>query len=84
MPPTACLNTPLVPNVTSLICPLFKWLSFSFIVSGHVTLYEPHVHLIILNHIDPNSTTDVLLKAHEYTSFCTEKNIRICPEKSNL
>lgn len=43
-------------------------------------LYEPHVHLIILNHIDPNS----MLKAHEHTSFCTEKNTKICQEKSNL
>lgn len=84
MPPIACLNTPLVPNVTSLVYPLFRWLSLSFTVSGHVPLYEPPVHLVILNHIDPNSMRDILLKAHEQTSFCTEKNIKICQEKSNL
>lgn len=72
MPPIACLNTPLVPNVTSLIYPLFKWLSLSFTVLGHVPLYEPPARVIILNHIDPNSVSDVLLKAREETSFCTE------------
>lgn len=82
MPLIACLNTPLVPNVTSLICPLFKWLSLSFTVSGHVPLYEPPVYLVILNHTDPNSMRDMLLKAHEQTSFHTEK--KICQEKSNL
>lgn len=84
MPPIACLNTPLVPNLTSLIYPLFKWLSLSFTVSGHVPFYKLHVHLIILNHIHPNSMRDVLLKAHKHTSFCMEKNIKICQEKSNL
>lgn len=84
MPLIACLNTPPVPNVTSLIYPFFKWLSLSFTISCHMPLYEPHVHLIILNHIDTNSVRDVLLKAHKHTSFCTEKNIKICQEKSNL
>lgn len=85
MPLLACLNTPLVPNVTSLAYPLFKWLSARFIVSGHASLYEPPVHLIILNHIDPNSMRIFMpLKAHEETTFCPEKNVKICQEKNEL
>jgi len=74
MPLIACLNTLLVPNVTSLAYPLFKWLSVRSTVSGHVPLYEPPVHLIILNHIDPNSMrTSMLLKAHEKIIFVLRK-----------
>lgn len=85
MPLIACLNTPLVPNVTSLAYPLFKWLSVGFIVSGHVPLYEPPVHLMILNHIVPNSVRIfMLLKAHEQTTFCPKKNVKICQEKNEF
>lgn len=70
----ACLNTPLVTNVTSPAYPLFKWLSVRFIVSGLIPLYKPPVLLIILNHIDPNSMRIFTLqkKAHEQASLSVE------------